>query len=113
MLAMQGRAIPDRLKPPPIFAGFEPWVEAFWELSTDRQIGFGGAGPIPSRAIADYARNMKPSEAEFFRVCVRAMDSVFLSDGQDDSALIVEEPEKGEPPKNAARDHFRAKFKKG
>jgi hypothetical protein len=53
--------------------------EAFGELSTDRQIGFG-AGPIPWSAIDRYAgRHQIESDAyDRFRRLIRACDQVYL-----------------------------------
>lgn len=58
---------------------------------------------IPARSIRDASRDMTPGEAEMFRVCIRAMDRVFLRHHNGGS-----DPE----PTVTARDSFRAAFKK-
>lgn len=53
---------------------------AFWELSTDRQIGFG-IGPLPWSAIDRYAGRFgidDPDEFDRFKRLMRAMDRAFL-----------------------------------
>lgn len=54
-------------------------VEAFWELSSDRQIGFG-VGPIPAGSIARYAEmfGYDLDEQEQLRRLIRAMDNAYL-----------------------------------
>lgn len=58
--------------------GFEPWLDAFWELSTDRPIGMDGPGDIPASSIRRWSADMAPDDAELFRRCIRAMDRVAL-----------------------------------
>ncbi|MCK9513519.1 MAG: hypothetical protein M0R28_20155 [Pigmentiphaga sp.] len=58
---------------------------------------------IPAQSIRDASRNMTPEDAEMFRICIRAMDRVFLRH-QNGGA----DPE----PTMTARDSFRAAFKK-
>lgn len=59
--------------------GGDELLEAFWELSTDRFFGFA-LGPIPRRAIYEYAREngYDVEETEELRVVIRAMDGEFL-----------------------------------
>lgn len=55
-------------------------ISAFWELSTDRQIGFS-AGPIPWSSIRrwlDHYGSEYDSDETFIE-CIRAMDSVFIA----------------------------------
>lgn len=63
--------------------GAHEWLEAFWELSTDRQIGMS-AGPIPSASIDAWAdrRGMDDGERALFRSCIRAMDHEWQSAAQ-------------------------------
>ena len=109
---LNGRTIPEVFYPPEIPSGYETWVDAFWELSTDRALGFGGAGPIPNSAIRAYSSGWPADEREAFRVCIRAMDSVFLQGDKEVIAPPAQE-EGVEPDKisNNARDQFRAAFK--
>ena len=57
----------------------EPWVEAFFDLSTDRQIGMG-VGPIPHSSIvlAISQMGLDEIEADLFKRCIRAADREFL-----------------------------------
>ncbi|WP_425486700.1 phage tail assembly chaperone [Aurantimonas endophytica] len=59
--------------------GTYEWLNAFWELGTDRPIGMS-AGPIPSRSISEWTdrESMDVVEAQSFRSAIRAMDKVFL-----------------------------------
>lgn len=52
---------------------------AFWDLNSDRQIGFGGSGPIMWVSIDAYARRHRIREERFDRLVsfLRAMDSVW------------------------------------
>lgn len=70
-----GIEVPAKMLPPEFLPGVAIWYEAFWELSTDRHIGFG-VGPIPHRSIKDYARGWP--DADMFAACMRAMDGVYL-----------------------------------
>lgn len=79
MFEAQGRELPEDLIPPYIIEGYESWYDAFWELSTDRQIGFV-TGPIPSKSIREYADylGLDRGESVRFRSVIRAMDKEFL-----------------------------------
>lgn len=79
--------------------GAEIWLAAFWELSTDRQIGMA-EGPIPAAAIDRHTRGWPDDEAETFRVCIRMMDQAYRSRDE------VEIPDDGEA--DPARKSFRA-----
>ncbi|WP_445433055.1 phage tail assembly chaperone [Brucella endophytica] len=81
----RGETIPENLYCPPILAGYEEWISAFWELSTERQIGFA-AGPIPGSAISRRCEEMgivDLDEIASFRGAIRAMDRVILADLSD------------------------------
>lgn len=95
----KGKPIPPELLPPKLLPGAEEWLSAFWELSTDRQIGFS-TGPIPSASIDRRTMRMDEEEAVMFRTCIRAMDQSFLK-------AIRDEPDVPESD-NPARDAFRA-----
>lgn len=56
---------------------FAWYVEAFRELSTTRQVGFG-SGPIPFTAIAEYSRLYDVEDFEEFLYLIRVMDYKFL-----------------------------------
>lgn len=53
--------------------------EAFWELSTDRQINMT-LGPIPSRSVREYARDYSLAGERFdaFLAAVRVLDGEYL-----------------------------------
>lgn len=59
-----GQSIPDYLWRPEPLPGYEDWPGAFWEMGTERQIGFGGLGPIPRSTLDDWAVRMELSEEE-------------------------------------------------
>ena len=65
--------------PPVLLPGADEYLDAFWELSSERQLGFG-AGPIPGSAIVAHAgrAGMADDEADLFRRVIRAMDAVYL-----------------------------------
>lgn len=55
--------------------------DAFWELSSDRQMGFGAEGRIPSAAIRAYARDyglITHSDLRWFVMLIRVMDAEYL-----------------------------------
>lgn len=55
---------------------FSIWA-AFWELSTERQIGMG-TGPIPVSKIYEHAPRVGMSINPFKRI-IRSMDDEYLS----------------------------------
>lgn len=87
-MAKDGAHVPDletRVRPAPHLTFY--W-NAFYNLSSDRQRGFG-AGPIPWSSIDRYAIRYQvdqPEQFELFVRLVRAMDSVFLKDAAEKSA---------------------------
>lgn len=67
---------------PEILPGYEPWVDAFWDASTERQIGMG-IGLVPISAIESAAARIgieDPDEFERFKGAMRAMDRVWLDE---------------------------------
>lgn len=54
--------------------------DAFWELTTERPMGFGAEGRIPYAAIRDFARDHKlfGDAAAWFRTVMREMDAEYL-----------------------------------
>ena len=73
----EGSEIPEILEPPEILDGFGGWFEDFWNLSTNRQIGFG-VGPIPQSDIDRHVAGWDYEDAEMFEVCIREMDRVYM-----------------------------------
>ncbi|MES0071938.1 hypothetical protein [Mesorhizobium sp. M0058] len=58
--------------------GAEPFLAAFWDLSTDR---YRYTGPVPGWAIRSWAAELgldDPDELASFRGAMRAMDRVYL-----------------------------------
>lgn len=58
-----------------------PVWKAFWEISSDRQIGFGVVGPIHFTSRDRYATRYGidgVDEFDRFSALIRAMDDVFL-----------------------------------
>jgi hypothetical protein len=82
-------------EPPKFIPENESLLDAFWELSTERAIGFG-VGPIPASAIQRIAplyHASDPDQFFDFRDMIRAMDGVYLdyarkaADNPDDSTV--------------------------
>lgn len=88
------------MEPPDILEGFGLWLDDFWRLSTEREIGFG-VGPIPASAIDKHVEGWGYEDAELFERCIRAMDGVYLmrSNKTDDPDHPQITP--GEPPRFA------------
>lgn len=75
-LTRQGRPIPAEYFPPKVLAGYEAWLELFWEISTNRSVGMT-FGDIPSLAIEFYIDRYSISDPDEFRFCIRAMDRAY------------------------------------
>lgn len=77
----EGEEQPEALKSrvDPMF-GSHDILRAFWECHTDRQIGMSH-GPIPSRAINEYAERCGYFEDDytFLARMIRALDDVYLT----------------------------------
>lgn len=74
------RPLPDVIKnAPDLLIGLELYFEAFIELNTTRQTGWG-AGPIPTSAIYEYAYclGLDEEETEDLLYLIRKMDEAFL-----------------------------------
>ncbi len=75
-----GEPIPDKIaNAPTLDAGMDFFISAFFELSTERQLGFG-EGPIPISAIHAYSRHYEMTddeEYEFIDV-IRELDAAYL-----------------------------------
>lgn len=54
----------------------EWFIGTFWELSTERQLGFGAPGPIPVSAIRRYAleHEFDQDVTDFLVLVIRTMD---------------------------------------
>lgn len=71
--------VPEELIEPPLHdIEYAIW-DAFWELSTDRQIGMG-SGPIPYSSIARFEQeNPGLDLGGYFRSIIRDMDIMYLT----------------------------------
>lgn len=69
--------IPDSLIPPDLHDVEEYIWDAFWELSTDRQVGMG-PGPIPHTSIQRMAGEFSALGGKTFQHLIRAMDVAYL-----------------------------------
>lgn len=82
MLESYGRQLPDAfLDRPRLAAEWEFFWTAFWELTTDRQLGFGVEGRIPSTSIRAYAADHgfdDPDLYRWFLAIIREMDAEYL-----------------------------------
>lgn len=67
---------------PEILPGAEAYLETFFDLSNDRQIGMT-LGPIPAASIDRRAAGMNEDEADRFRRVLRALDGVYLAENRD------------------------------
>lgn len=93
-----GSELPEEFEPPELLDGFGGWLEDFWELSTERQIGFG-AGPIPGSAIEKHVAGWAYDDAEMFRFCIRELDGLYL--------MRQNKTEDAPPPAGSAMEAFR------
>ncbi|ESQ83256.1 hypothetical protein AEAC466_13470 [Asticcacaulis sp. AC466] len=70
----------DTAPPPALLPGANQFLQAFWEVSHDRPVGFG-VGPVPFGAIDRWARRYGIDDADDFDDLVgaiRVMDGVYL-----------------------------------
>jgi len=64
-----------------LVSGTEFLWGAFWELTTDRALGFGAEGRIPSSSIRTFAVDhgiTDPDDYAWFLAVIREMDSEYL-----------------------------------
>lgn len=84
-LEAMGKPIPAWLWPPEPPAGYEGWLEAFWELGTERQIGMG-LGPIPGSAIRAWCQDWPDARA--FHMVIRRLDAAYLDWQRGDKKTV-------------------------
>jgi hypothetical protein len=68
---------------------------AFWELSTDRQLGFGAEGRIPSKSIRSFAADhdlSQPDDYAWFLAIIREMDAEYLGMRAPGAKVLDEVP---------------------
>lgn len=85
-----GQDVPDELFPPvdPI-AGYETWLEEFWELGTERQLG-QTVGPIPASAIRERCQELPEQQQALFYRVMRALDRTYLHGNKPTKAFSKE-----------------------
>lgn len=96
--AQFGQDIPDSLWPPDFAPGASAWYSAFWDLSSDRQVGMS-IGPIQYGSIRLYTSGWPPDEVALFTRCIRLMDQIYLEHANSDAE-----------PKAFSREMFRGAF---
>lgn len=78
----RGLPIPESALPPDLDPYLAEYVSHFWELSTDRALGYAGVGPIPWRALDQYAERLGITDDdvlyEDFRSAITALDEEYL-----------------------------------
>lgn len=80
MARRMGEAIPESIKnAPTLLPGLEFYMNAFWTLSTDRNLGMA-EGPIPWTAIDRYAirHDIWGWDFERFEFLIKAMDVTYI-----------------------------------
>lgn len=95
----RGEQVPERFQSPPVSPDARPYLTAFWALSHDRPIGFGGVGGISFVAVDAYAKRIGiVCEEEFwtFERMIRACDAIWLrhanASGKDKRTTISSTP---------------------
>lgn len=77
-----GLPLPDKIQnAPSILPGLELYYIGFLELTTSRQIGFGGMGPIPWLAIEQYCQMMEldDNQREAMHHHIGLLDKAYLT----------------------------------
>ncbi len=80
-LEVEGKALPAGFLDRPLLAYGNRFLwDAFWELTTERPLGFGAEGRIPFSAIRIFAddHDLAGDVFEWFRRVMREMDSEYL-----------------------------------
>lgn len=75
-----GEPLPERIQNAPILAsGSDFYIEAFFDLGSERQIGFG-EGPIPTTAVLRYAKHyeMTSDEEADLLFFIKELDACYL-----------------------------------
>jgi len=83
----KGRDLPDWfLEQPQVLRGEEFYIQAFWDLTSERAIGQGMLGRIPwSKAIEYALRNdVEPDMLDAFWRIIYGMDSGYLEQQRDE-----------------------------
>lgn len=95
----RGERVPERFQSPQVSPDARQYLMAFWALSHDRPIGFGGVGGISFVAIDAYAKRLGVESAEefwTFERMIRACDAVWLrhanGSGKDKRTAVSSTP---------------------
>lgn len=86
--------VPQAYLPPELLPGASDVYAAFWELSSDRQIGFS-TGPVPWSSIDRWLERRgvtDAAEAQTFIRLIREMDEVYLAHDPKKTAPAVSAP---------------------
>jgi len=74
-LLAEGKVRPEDVEPE--ISYLEWYIEAFYELSSERQFGMG-IGPIPFSSIVTYAEVFEINDFDDFHYVIRILDKVYL-----------------------------------
>lgn len=89
-----GTNIPPAYAPPELLPGATDVYSAFWELSSDRQIGMA-VGPVPWSSIDRWLRRKRVTDAADIQVfirLIREMDEVYLGHDPAAAAPVIAPP---------------------
>lgn len=76
----QNKPLPEKVaNAPALMLGMELYYDAFWDLTTCRQVGFG-AGAIPWASVRDYGLTFEFDEEQMEDLFyfIRVMDNAYL-----------------------------------
>ena len=73
---------------------FSFYTDAFWELSTCRQIGMG-LGPIPFTSLMEYAKLREVEEIDDFLYVIRVMDNAYLKVTNGNKDTVQQDSRRG------------------
>lgn len=68
-----GKQVPKRAEPPELEPGLELYLHGFFDLDTERQIGYG-IGPIPHSKIIEYCYFYDIDDVYYFMSVIRELD---------------------------------------
>jgi hypothetical protein len=76
------RQLPDSIKnAPELLPGLSLYLTGFFDLTADRQLGFGSVGAIPFTAIVRYCElyDLDDETTETFIFHIRKMDQAYIA----------------------------------
>ena len=105
-LKKAGQPIPKELFPPQLLPGAQEWLDAFWEIHTDRE--FMANGPIPAGSLDRWLAMGRVTDFEFphFRRAMRSMDDAYRAASDEKR----ENPTKKVSDKPLTKDAFKGMF---